>query len=110
MKSKKRHLKLKKEVKEMIKKGLVISFIIVFIILLCNTINTIKEYQKTQTEKQQTEVNNYKQCIYNQHKQKGYIIRSECSLNWRTLDQKANIKYKQIKMDLYLISIDNVEF
>lgn len=110
MKSKKTKLKFKKEVKEMIKKGLVISFIIVFIILLCNTINTIKEYQKTQTEKQQTEVNNYKQCIYNQHKQKGYIIRSECSLNWRILDQKANIKYKQIKKDIYLISIDNVEF
>lgn len=110
MKSTKKRYKLKKEVKEMIKKGLVFTFIIVFILLLNSTIKSIKEYQKTQTEKAQTEVNNYKQCIYNQHKQKGYIIRSECSLNWQVLDKKANIKYKQIKKDIYLISIDNVEF
>ena len=109
MKSTKKRYKLKKEVKEMIKKGLVISFIIVFIILLCNTINTIKEYQKTQTEKAQTEVNNYKQCIYNQHKQKGYIIRSVCSNNWQVLDKKAKITYKQIKNDIYLVSIDNIK-
>lgn len=109
MKSNKKKLRLKKEVKEMIKKGLVFTFIIVFILLLNNTINTIKEYQKTQTEKQQTEVNNYKQCIYNQHKKNGYIIRSVCSNNWQVLDKKANIKYKQIKKDIYLISIDNIE-
>ena len=109
MKSKKTKLKLKKEVKEMIKKGLVCLFVLSLLLLINSTLKTIVNNNRIATQKAQTEVNNYKQCIYNQHKQNGYIIRSACSNNWQVLDQKANIKYKQIKKDVYLISIDNIE-
>lgn len=109
MKSTKKRYKLKKEVKEMIKKGLVCLFVLSLLLLINSTLKTIVNNNRIATQKAQTEVNNYKQCIYNQHKQKGYIIRSECSNNWAILDKKANIQYKQIKKDIYLISINNIE-
>lgn len=78
---------------------------IVGIVLLNNLVSTINNLQ----EQELNEIKEYQQCIYNQHKEQSYIIRSNCSSNWKTLDKKANIEYKQVKMDLYLVSIDNLE-
>lgn len=50
----------------------------------------------------QRETEAYKQCIIQQSETQGYIIRHYCSKNYKQLDQKANLKYKQIKLDLYL--------
>lgn len=78
---------------------------IVGIVLLSSLVSTINNLQ----EQELNEIKEYQQCIYNQHKEQSYIIRSSCSSNWKTLDKKANIEYKQVKMDLYLVSIDNLE-
>lgn len=50
----------------------------------------------------QQEAEAYKQCIIQQSETQEYIIRSACSTNYKQLDQIANLKYKQIKLDLYL--------
>lgn len=50
----------------------------------------------------QQEVQAYKDCIIKQSQEQGYIIRSYCSLNYKQLDQAANLKYIQKGYDLYL--------
>lgn len=50
----------------------------------------------------QQEAEAYKQCIIQQSETQGYIIRSACSKNYKQLDQITGLKYKQIKLDLYL--------
>jgi hypothetical protein len=50
----------------------------------------------------QQEAQAYKQCIIKQSEEQGWIIRSACSSNYKQLDKIANLKYKQIKLDLYL--------
>lgn len=44
----------------------------------------------------------YRQCIIKQSQEQQYIIRSECSTNYKQLDKITKLKYKQIKLDLYL--------
>lgn len=82
---------------------------VVGIVLLSILVSTINNLQEQARQKELNEIKEYQQCIYNQHKEQSYIIRSSCSSNWKTLDKKANIEYKQVKMDLYLVSIDNLE-
>ena len=82
---------------------------IVGIVLLSILISTINNLQEQARQKELNEIKEYQQCIYDQHKEQSYIIRSNCSSNWKILDKKANIEYKQVKMDLYLVSIDNLE-
>lgn len=56
------------------------------------------QYQK-QLQQQAKE---YKQCIQQQSQTQGYIIRSQCSNNYKQLDKIANMQYKQVNYDLYL--------
>lgn len=89
-----------------IMKGIAMITITIMALVVVNTIkNNINEYKQNELN----EIKEYQQCIYNQHKENGYIIRSACSSNYKALDNKANIEYKQVKMDLYLVSIDNLE-
>ena len=64
------------------------------------TLNTIAH--NISDKQLQQEAQAYKQCITKQSDTQGYIIRSECSSNYKQLDKIANLKYKQIKLDLYL--------
>lgn len=81
--------RFKKEVKQV---GMIIIIII--------TIITIgKVIVNKQTEEM---VNDYKTCIQEQSNGKGYIIRSQCSMNYKQLDKQADIEYTQKGKDLYL--------
>ena len=76
---------------------------IITTLLIVGTITigyTILNNQAQAQLQQQAEA--YKQCIIQQSETQGYIIRSECSTNYKQLDQITNLKYKQIKLDLYL--------
>lgn len=84
-------------------------FTIAMVVATLVVINTIKININDYKQQEINEIKEYQQCIYNQHKEQSYIIRSSCSSNWKTLDKKANIEYKQVKMDLYLVSIDDLE-
>lgn len=84
-------------------------FTIAMVVATLVVINTIKTNINDYKQQEINEIKEYQQCIYNQHKEQSYIIRSSCSNNWKTLDKKANIEYKQVKMDLYLVSIDDLE-
>ncbi len=76
---------------------------IIATLLIVGTITTGYTILNKQYQAQlQQEAEAYKQCIIQQSETQGYIIRSECSLKWKQLDQTANLKYKQIKLDLYL--------
>ena len=50
----------------------------------------------------QQEAQAYKQCIQEQSDTQGYIIRSECSTNYKYLDQYLNLEYTQKGYDIYL--------
>lgn len=64
---------------------------------------TINSVAHNISDKQlQQEAQAYKQCIIQQSQTQGWIIRSACSSNYKQLDEIANLKYKQIKLDLYL--------
>lgn len=64
--------------------------------------NQIKTQHRQYQEQLQQEAKAYKQCIIQQSETQGYIIRSECSNNYKQLDQITGLKYKQIKLDIYL--------
>ena len=77
--------------------------IILTTIISLATILTYNHIMSSIANKQiQQEAQAYKQCILEQSQTQGYIIRSECSSNYKQLDEIANLKYKQIKLDLYL--------
>lgn len=97
--------KLRKEIKATINILISIFFIISIIIIIGN----IKEDIKQQQQKEAESNKQYLQCIINQSKNQGYIIRSVCSANYKEYDAKNNIKYKQVKKDIYLISINDIE-
>jgi hypothetical protein len=78
-------------------KPYIITTIAIGTILIANTI--LNNQAKAQL---QQEAEAYKQCIIQQSETQGYIIRSACSTNYKQLDQIANLKYIQIKLDLYL--------
>ena len=64
------------------------------------TLNTIAH--NISDKQLQQEAQAYKQCITKQSDTQGYIIRSECSINYKQLDKIANIGYIQKGYDLYL--------
>ena len=79
------------------KKTIIITTLIIgAYALLTTTINNQYQKQLQQGAKE------YKQCILKQSEEQGWIIRSACSSNYKQLDEIANLKYKQIKLDLYL--------
>ena len=76
---------------------------IITTLLIVGTITTGCTILNNQNKAQlQQEAEAYKQCIIQQAETQRYIIRHYCSKNYKQLDQRANIKYKQIKLDLYL--------
>lgn len=77
--------------------------IILTTIISLATILTYNHIMSSIANKQiQQEAQTYKQCIIEQSETRGWIIRSECSLNYKQLDQTANLKYIQKGYDLYL--------
>lgn len=79
------------------KKTIIITILIIGVYALLITIIN-NQYQK----QLQQEAEEYKQCILKQSQEQGWIIRSACSSNYKQLDEIANLKYKQIGLDLYL--------
>ena len=79
------------------RKQIITGLVIIGLVLITHTALS------NQSDKQlQQEAQAYKQCIIKQSQTQGYIIRSACSSNYKQLDKIANLKYKQIKLDLYL--------
>lgn len=74
------------------KKVLLVVMLVVLLVM------GVKNVQKQNEQK----VQEYKMCILEQSEQRGWIIRSECSMNYQVLDQKAGLEYTQNGYDLYL--------
>lgn len=47
-------------------------------------------------------VEKYVSCIREQDETRGWIIRSECSSDWKELDHESGLTYHQVGRDLYL--------
>ena len=65
-------------------------------------INNVKIELQKQTLQEQKEVETYKQCILEQSQKQGWIVRSNCSNNYKELDSKANLQYIQKGSNIYL--------
>ena len=74
------------------KKVLLVVMLVVLLVI------GVKNVQKQNEQR----VQEYKMCILEQSEQRGWIIRSECSMNYQVLDQKAGLEYTQNGYDLYL--------
>ena len=75
---------------------------IVGIVLLSILISAINNLQEQARQEEQQRVQEYKTCIMEQSKTQGWIIRSECSKDYKELDKKANIEYEQVGYDLFV--------
>lgn len=65
-------------------------------------INNVKIELQKQVLQEQKEVETYKQCILEQSQKQGWIVRSNCSNNYKELDSKANLQYIQKGSNIYL--------
>ena len=65
-------------------------------------INNVKIELQKQALQEQKEVETYKQCILEQSQKQGWIVRSNCSSNYKELDSKANLQYIQKGLNIYL--------
>lgn len=65
-------------------------------------INNVKIELQKQALQEQKEVETYKQCILEQSQKQGWIVRSNCSNNYKELDSKANLQYIQKGSNIYL--------
>lgn len=65
-------------------------------------INNVKIELQKQALQEQKEVETYKQCILEQSQKQGWIVRSNCSNNYKELDSKANLQYIQKGLNIYL--------
>lgn len=65
-------------------------------------INNVKIELQKQALQEQKEVETYKQCILEQSQEQGWIVRSNCSNNYKELDSKANLQYIQKGLNIYL--------
>ena len=95
--------KLKKGVKKALFYTLTSIIILVSGIILIGEIKS--EFDAYEKEKQE-ERTRYAECIKEQSQKNGWIVRSTCSNEWQRLDAETHAQYKQVKRDLYLISID----
>ena len=64
--------------------------------------NNVKIELQKQALQEQKEVETYKQCILEQSQKQGWIVRSNCSNNYKELDSKANLQYIQKGSNIYL--------
>lgn len=88
------------------KKMLNLIIVIIVIVLFVNKVNTIKENNKLQEKKL---VNDYVECLNNNHTQRYYCANKVSNISYKTLDQlveKYSYAYKQVGYDL---SIEKVE-
>lgn len=88
------------------KKMLNLIMIIIVIVLFVNKVNTIKENNKLQEKKL---VNDYVECLNNNHTQRYYCASKVSNISYKTLDQlveKYGYAYRQVEYDL---SIEKVE-
>lgn len=88
------------------KKMLNLIIIIIVMVLFVNKVNTIKENNKLQEKKL---VNDYVECLNNNHTQRYYCASKVSNISYKTLDQlveKYGYAYKQVGYDL---SIEKVE-
>lgn len=101
---------MKKIKKRRLKKGVkkALFYTLTSIIILVSGIITIgaikSEFDAYEKEKQE-ERTKYAECIKEQSRNQGYIIRYVCSNEWERLDAETNAQYKQIKKNLYLVKI-----
>ena len=95
--------RLKKGVKKALFYTLTSIIILVSGIILIGEIKS--EFDAYEKEKQE-ERTRYAECIKEQSQKNGWIVRSACSNEWQRLDAETHAHYKQVKRDLYLISID----
>ena len=65
-------------------------------------IHNVKIELQKQDLQEQKEVETYKQCILEQSQKQGWIVRSNCSNNYKELDSKANLQYIQKGSNIYL--------
>ena len=65
-------------------------------------INNVKIELQKQALQEQKEIETYKQCILEQSQKQGWIVRSNCSNNYKELDSKANLQYIQKGSNIYL--------
>lgn len=82
-----------------VKVALAIIVVTGMVALACARISAWREEAR---EAERLEVEEYKACIMDQHKSHGWIVRSDCSYKWRTLDEKAGFTYEQRGYDIYL--------
>ena len=78
------------------KKVLLVVMVVVLLVM------GVKNIQKQNEQREQQRVQEYKMCILEQSEQRGWIIRSECSMDYQILDQKAGLEYTQSGYNLYL--------
>lgn len=95
--------RLKKGVKKALFYTLTSIIILVSGIILIGEIKS--EFDAYEKEKQEERAR-YAECIKEQSQKNGWIVRSACSNEWQRLDAETHAQYKQVKRDLYLISID----
>ena len=72
-----------------------VLLVVMLVVLLVIGVKNIQKQNKQRVQE-------YKMCILEQSEQRGWIIRSECSMNYQVLDKKAGLEYTQNGYDLYL--------
>ena len=72
-----------------------VLLVVMLVVLLVMGVKTVQKQNEQRVQE-------YKMCILKQSEQRGWIIRSECSMNYQVLDQKAGLEYTQNGYDLYL--------
>ena len=62
----------------------------------------VKEASDRIDAEKKAELDAYVACVLEQDAKYGWIVRSDCSPNWRALDAKAGFTYTQRGYDIYL--------
>lgn len=76
-----------------------VTLAVIITACVCATLFAWREKVRDEARR---EVEEYKMCILDQHYTHGWIVRSDCSLNWKYLDTQAGFEYYQVGYDLYL--------
>ena len=88
------------------KKMLNLIIIMIVIVLFVNKINTIKENNKLQEKKL---VNNYVECLNNNHTQRYYCANKVSNKSYKALDklvEKYGYTYKQNGYNLFIEKVE----
>ena len=88
---------MQKKVRRKLKKEVKIGLLCIGCLIIAYNI-----YISNQRKEIDTRIEDYKTCIIKQSQTQGWIIRSYCSSDWKTLDRLAKMEYKVIGYDVYL--------